>query len=606
MLIAAGFLVMLAWTWGKGGDLLVDFGRELYVPWRLMNGETLYTDIAYFNGPLSPYLNSLWFRLFGPSISTILAANLAILAGLTVLLYRLLAELADHRSATIACLLFITVFAFGHADKLGNYNYLTPYSHEAPHGVALALLALFLVVRARHWRHPLLAFCVAGIAFGLCFLCKPEIFLAAALALPFALGSTAVRMPQMRLGTQPGTGIFALTFLAAVLTPPLAAFVLLALAMPPEQALRGVMGAWYWIAHRNVFSHPFYSHWMGISQVGDSLTTTAAWAARYTAVLAPALLFSFVFGSDRKRQWLGAALGLLPLVLLAYWYATDFNNLARPLLFVMVAMAFILMYLAARHRQDPRRLSRHLFQLGLVVFSGALLAKMALFNRIGFYGFVLAMPASMVVVLTLTRWIPVTIDRAGGSGRIFRLAGIALVLLVAITHLGVSHVAFALYRSYTLVQGPNRILSDSTRGPLAVEALQYIASRTRPQDTLCVFPRGMMLNFLAQRACIKPYYDFHPFELFLYGEDRVLRSLQSQPPDYVMLAHLPMREEGTPFFGQHYARHIHAWIQSNYEPVRLFGVQPFLGDDFGILLLRHTDANASPAKMSTKSSLGES
>ena len=56
---------MIALTWRGWADPLVDFGRELYVPWRLAEGERLYLDIAWFNGPLSQYWNALWFRIFG-------------------------------------------------------------------------------------------------------------------------------------------------------------------------------------------------------------------------------------------------------------------------------------------------------------------------------------------------------------------------------------------------------------------------------------------------------------------------------------------------------------------------------------------------------------
>src|SRR6266700_6309518 len=60
-LILAASLAMLVWSWGTWPDVLIDFGRELYVPWQLSAGKVLYTDVAYFNGPLSPYFNSLCF-----------------------------------------------------------------------------------------------------------------------------------------------------------------------------------------------------------------------------------------------------------------------------------------------------------------------------------------------------------------------------------------------------------------------------------------------------------------------------------------------------------------------------------------------------------------
>ena len=79
---------MTVWTWQTWADVLVDFGREVYVPWQLTEGKVLYRDIAYFNGPLSPYLNSIWFRLFGTSILTLAICNLAILAALVCLCVR--------------------------------------------------------------------------------------------------------------------------------------------------------------------------------------------------------------------------------------------------------------------------------------------------------------------------------------------------------------------------------------------------------------------------------------------------------------------------------------------------------------------------------------
>ena len=60
-------------SWGAWPDVMVDFGRELYVPWRITLGEVLYRDLEWFNGPLSQYVNALWFRLFGVGAWTLFA-----------------------------------------------------------------------------------------------------------------------------------------------------------------------------------------------------------------------------------------------------------------------------------------------------------------------------------------------------------------------------------------------------------------------------------------------------------------------------------------------------------------------------------------------------
>ena len=86
VIVAATGAAMIAWTWRAWPDPVVDFGRELYVPWRLAEGDVLFRDIAWFNGPLSPYWNALWFRVFGAGLMTLACVNLALLALTTAVL----------------------------------------------------------------------------------------------------------------------------------------------------------------------------------------------------------------------------------------------------------------------------------------------------------------------------------------------------------------------------------------------------------------------------------------------------------------------------------------------------------------------------------------
>src|SRR5260370_6624253 len=66
--ILASFAAGLAASWQCWGNPLVDSGRELNVPLRLVHGEMLYSDVGYIYGPFSPYLNGLLYRVFHPSL----------------------------------------------------------------------------------------------------------------------------------------------------------------------------------------------------------------------------------------------------------------------------------------------------------------------------------------------------------------------------------------------------------------------------------------------------------------------------------------------------------------------------------------------------------
>ena len=138
LLHAVTFAALTWWSWRKWADPLVDFGRELYVPWQLANGKVLYRDIAHFFGPFSQYLNALWFRLFGVSLTTLIFSNLTILAATVAGIHYLFAVSCGPSAATAASMLVLLLFGFSQYADVGNYAFVAPYSHEATHSIALA------------------------------------------------------------------------------------------------------------------------------------------------------------------------------------------------------------------------------------------------------------------------------------------------------------------------------------------------------------------------------------------------------------------------------------------------------------------------------------
>ncbi len=256
--IVVASVAMLCWTWGTWPDVIVDFGRELYVPWRLTEGEVLYRDLAYFNGPLSPYVNSIWFRLFGTSLRTLVFANLAILAVLLSLLYTLLVRIGSRVSATIGCLVMVSTFAFSRYVIAGNYNYVCPYSHEATHGMTLAVAAFYFLaryIRTSQIRDVVLCgFCV-----GLVALTKPEILIA---ILPATIVGLVLAFRSA--GHDRGQiGRTAAAFVGPLVVPAVVATALLSLAMPAAAAAAGTLGAWKWMFATEISSLPFYGYSMG-------------------------------------------------------------------------------------------------------------------------------------------------------------------------------------------------------------------------------------------------------------------------------------------------------------------------------------------------------
>ena len=578
---------MLLWSWGRWPDLFVDFGRELYVPWRLAEGDRLYTDLTHLNGPLSPYLNSLWFQLFGVSLRTLVLCNLAILVATVALIYRLLTRVSDRLGATIACLVFVSVFAFGRLDIVGNYNYITPYAHEITHGLLLAVLAVYaLSLRSRL---GLVAFAVSGLSVGLTFLTKPEVFLAAtvttvgcgALALLFdRRTSDSIVSTAMRRGG---------TFVLAALAPPCVAVWLLTGGIPFDSAVQGILGPYVSSLQPEIRSLHFYRAGMGTLQPGRSVVEMFVLAGIVWAPFAATALMAL-----RMRR-LPVAARIVPAVMLTViaplmWLPNPmaWTAVARPLpLFLLVVGIGVFITLMKHHRNGDST-EVDLLRFSLVVFAFVLMTKILLNASLLRYGFVLAMPATLLFTVALTSWVPLVIDHAGGSGRIFRVSACGFLLVMVVSLLQVVGERYA-----TLVHQVGQGRDTFLAGPRAsaiTEALAYIDQRLDPDGTVAVVPEGVMLNYLGRWTNPTPFINLMPPEVFIYGEDEMLASFKREAPDYVAVVHKSTQDYGFPFFGQDYGQTLYGWIGEHYEPVHLIG-EPPLRDltTFGIEIRRRMD-----------------
>jgi len=130
-------------SWMRWIDPQIDFGVQLYIPWRITVGEHLGRDFVHPYGPLSSYLNAALFQVFGASIRTLVIANLAVYAAIVVLLHTLLRRAFGFIPAAVATFVGIAVFGFGHYTGVNNYTFAAPYAHEATHGIALLLILVF-------------------------------------------------------------------------------------------------------------------------------------------------------------------------------------------------------------------------------------------------------------------------------------------------------------------------------------------------------------------------------------------------------------------------------------------------------------------------------
>jgi hypothetical protein len=578
--LAAG--LMLVWTWHTWPDALVDFGRELYVPWQISLGRALYKDIAYFNGPLSPYFNAALMRLFGVSLTTLVVANLAVLAIVVGLLYALLEAAAERTAAIAGALLFLTVFGFGRIVGIGNSNFICPYCHEITHGLALSLAAIACLhlPRVLKVRHAV----SSGLFMGLVLLTKVEIAVACALALAAGFGL------RFLVEDAPGRGRLAAAFATGTLAPVLLAFGLLCLKMPIGTAAQGTLGSFYRVLASNVSSSPFFRASLGVMNLRTNLLEMGVGVA----LLALAAIAAVALGSLSRRMTGGrdaptaavvvflttVGLGILT-VHSRHWFVT----MPKALPLVMVLLLTVWWLALRREPRGSDQVRPLALRITLATFGLGLLAKMILNTRLYHYGFVLAVPATLLLLTAFVSWGPRAAAVRGADGGVVRAVGLGLGCVMAFAYLTKTSSLLA-RQAYPVGSGSDAFFADS-RGVGEQLALQWIDKNMPPNATLAVLPEGAMINYLSRRRNPTNYIVLMPTDFMMYGEDHVLQDFQAHPPDYVLLCHRDTTEYGVPLFGHDYGQILSAWIHSNYREIVLIGDRPLEDPKrFGMLLLR--------------------
>jgi hypothetical protein len=590
-IIAAAVVVLIAgamaaWTWNAWADPIVDFGRETYVAWRLCCGDRLYHDIAYFNGPLSPAVNALAMKIAGPSLGVIYSLNAIILTGVLLLVNRLMTEVGGRRCGAVCSIVFVGWFAFALYTHVRGFNYLAPYSHEMTHGIALSLLGLWLLVTwSKSPRTRYLS--AAGVVLGLLFLTKPEIFLAAVLG--YAAVVWLLAPPDIQAGGA-GRRIAAVLAGSAALVW-VAALAALASFLPWPEALAHSFGAWPHVVNSNIHQMYFYRWVLGLDDPPFRVATLIFWLLLQVLCLRYGLKRAF----GAERAWNRGDLAMLAVVLAiaaAYHEAPRYANAlaAAP---VWLAVVVVAGWTAMRRAEDPSQRRSLAAGVALAIFSLVLLAKTPLNTNIFHYGFGLAMPGTMILIAAVFH-VAQEVERRGGSPWRFALPTLLVWGLVGTIHLLKMGQVVDYY-------GEAAIQAAGAVGPCTHQdeketfdtILAEIARRSRPDQTVAVWPQGALVNVLSLRRNPTPYIVLLPPEIEMFGEDAICRAYQQNPPDFIVLAHCDTRFYGQGWFGADYATNLWRWMERHYVAVAKAGAEPFKTADFGMVLLqrRPTDGN---------------
>jgi hypothetical protein len=588
LIVFLAAICMAAWTWQTWPDVLIDFGLQLYVPWRISQGAVLYRDVTIFTGPLSSYYNAQAFGMFGPSLRVIELANLPILVGILAIVYGV-AEYLYGRICAVACgLSFVILFALARLTLTGNYNYVCPYEYEYTHGLFLGMICALLLWRwlqtGKMWQAG-----AAGFVAGLAFLTRAEFFIAAAgpclMAFIFFVVKTKPKLLR-NIGA-------AASILGFMLIPPALSIILFSFAMPAKQAIIGTLGNWPGLLFSRVASQSFYREGMGLDHPLVSIQWLGIWSGIYIAAIILPAIWSLTLRGKRAASaphTIFAAIicgGIAGIA--TYFYKNDISLWPaefKPL--ILIALVCTASGISRFVRIDKTSSHQHRIALIALIstFAFLLLGKIFLDVRIYQYGCWLAMPAGMLLVGLIFGAIPKWISQRGGGGNVFQAGAAGIWITVLAFYLLQTRIGLT-WATDSIATDGDGFFGRYDRAPYIDRAVTVADQIIPPDKTLAVMPEGVIINYLSRRKSSIPYLNFNPPDLALYGEKNILDSLRHSSPDYIFLVNKQDSGFGTTYFGRDFGIDLYNWIIQNYTQIQVdadLGAAPMSGPDFGLRL----------------------
>jgi 4-amino-4-deoxy-L-arabinose transferase-like glycosyltransferase len=583
LLLVGGFMLKLSWF--KWPDLLVDYGRELYVPWQINQGKVLYADIHHLYGPLSHYFNAFLFQIFGTGLSTLAYFNIFLVILLASFIYYLLRSDFGDMVSTVAVSCFLIVFAFSQYTGIANYNFVCPYSHEVTYGIFLFFAAL-LTFKKYLAGQKIFHAAVIGLLAGLLFLTKVEIFLAGFSAILFGL----FLMFQKLKPVHPARHI--LVLILFFLLPVFAFFIYFSLHMPVSAAFQAIIGSYKNIFVGALAGNIFYQNISGIDDPVQNFLLIARYTAGYLLLFVFAGFIAYwVSRAIQKKRLYGAIVFTFAALLLFTFFASypiNWLEIAKPYpVFIFLLLAF-LAYRLIKEGDDKTVAEPQLPFFVLAIFSLLLLFKMLLNVRFYHYGFALAMPAALVMICLMLHHFPRLISRWGNKNAAAGLMGVFIFFSLFFCF----HYTKSVYqiKNYAVAGGSDNFFTFDAgvleHGAIVNKTLEQINAFIPENETFIVLPEGVMLNYLSRRNNPSRYFEFTPNFVEAIGEEQILNDISGNTPSFVILVDKDTSEHGARYFGKDYALNISTWIAGNYDKVQQIGQEPLAGMGFGVIIAR--------------------
>lgn len=571
-LLALFFLLNIIGTWQKWTQPLIDHGREMNLPARILAGEQLYNDVQFLYGPFAPHFNAALYRIFGIHLTTLKVSGAICAVIILLLVYWLARHLMGVREAFLTTAVVIVTCALK-----STANYLQPYAYSALYALVFALFSLlctltYLRLKQKKWITWSGAFC------GLILITKPEVALAALAAAFLALLFESIASRRLRWRD-------ILSFAIPALIVTIFVYGLVLRQVPLKVLLDDNHILFTNMPPQLVYFNQYVS---GIGKLPGSLWFTLTGIGIFALWVGAAMLVGALTAARRQngRAGLLEVLKIGGLLLLVGVICRllivgvegeprDVTPFASAIIILPLLIVWVGRRIWQRWRSDGEIQETDKTLLILSVFSFIAILRVIINVTISSPYTPFFLPVLIIVYLYL--FFRVSGELLIKNDSIRASVRRAAIWLIAILVIGMAiNSANRLRKRDTfLVSAPRGsfIAEEYFAQPVA-EAIGYVREHSSPGEYVLTLPQATTINFMSERRYPLAEEIVHPG--FLSGEKEIeaIERIKSRNVRMVVVANILTTEFHDRVFGSDYNQVLMGWIDENYHVVKRFELPP--------------------------------
>lgn len=544
------FSFLASLFWGHQGSLLIDCGREAYIPSAMLKGEVLYRDIINPYGPLAYQINALAYKILGENLNSLYFAGLSTSAFILTSLYLISRQFCSPKISAMTPLFVMSACVF----NTFIFNFIFPYSYSILYALCAFLLsALFFIRYIKNGNESNIP--ISFFFIGVSIASKYEFIAFLAFLAVYVLFIKPVSKKNM---------LFSLS--AFLLMPAVSLLILFMQGLRVDDLVNHtqIMKS---LISTDALSF-FYSNYTGLyPSLGIIWANVINFSKTILTLTGISLVLYMFVGflqqtpKNKIKKVIQAILYSIFIYLFVFpWY----KNLVTPSAFSWMPLSafaiFVIMYAVPALRKD-RTKDNAFIVLAFIACLASI--KSFFYLSLNVYG-PFFIPLIFMINLIfwceyLPRLIKIIDKKVWSTVAVINISIVCLFLTV--TKLGyiTQHLTFPVKTE------KGTMYTSNAMGQVHKQTIDYINSNAKPEDTILVVPEGPMLNFLTGHKTNGMFYSLIPVYMEAFGENNVINELEQSPPDYIIVNSRNSSDYGKAYFGKDYGLKVAEFIGKNYK-----------------------------------------